>query len=173
MIRNERNIVFIGMMGTFKTAVSRLVARYTGWPLYDTDEMFEREYGPISEYFDNSGEAAFREAEAGIVRRVARLSPSVISTGGGVVLRADNMNALRESGRIVLLTASPDAIYARVSGGNGRPLLKGDTMSNIVRISAERKAAYERYADYTVDNTFSTPEGCADEVLTALGMKRA
>lgn len=168
MTVNKTNIVFIGMMGTYKTAVSRLVAAQLGRPVYDTDELFESRYGAIQTFFERYGEAAFRDRERDVVMQVAQNASSVISTGGGAVLRPDNMSALKQTGIVVLLTASPEAICARVQGGVGRPLLNGDTTSNIVRILHERKALYASYADYEVDNTSMTPEICAQAVLRAL-----
>lgn len=165
---DKPNIVFIGMMGTFKTAVSAIVAKETGLPLYDTDTIFTERYGAIADFFDKEGEKAFRQREAEIVEEVAALAPAIISTGGGVVLSPRNMAILKHNGRVVQLSASAAAINSRVHGGRGRPLLKGDTMSNIVRILTERQPLYKRYADFTVDNTRLTPETCAQKVMQLL-----
>ena len=169
-MQSKPNIVFIGMMGTFKTAVSAIVAKETGLPLYDTDTLFVERFGAIADFFDKEGERAFRQRESEIVEEVAMRGPAVISTGGGVVLSPRNMAILKHNGRVIQLSASASAINSRVHGGKGRPLLKGDTMSNIVRILGERQSLYKRYADFTVDNTRLTPEACAQKVMQLLRM---
>lgn len=160
-----KNIVFIGMMGTWKTSVSILVAKALGMQAVDTDELFESRYMPIAGYFTAYGEAAFRDREAELVREVASMSDTVVSCGGGVVLRRDNMEALRANGVVVLLTASETAIVERVGRGETRPLLTGSVAENVRRISRERQPLYQMYADIVIDNTAMTSASCAAEAL--------
>lgn len=162
------NIVFIGMMGTFKSAVAKQVAATLRRPLVDTDAVFERRFMKIDDYFARCGEAKFRIEEKKIVAESARRKNAVISCGGGVVLDEENMRLLSESGTVVLLTASEEAIIERVGRAQTRPLLKGEVAANVRRISAERKELYEKYADLTVDNTVLSADACAQEVLRLL-----
>ena len=132
----RRNIVFIGMMGTFKTATAERVAAALRMPLVDTDAVFEQRFMPIDAYFAAHGETAFREEESRIVAEVAASGNTVISCGGGAVLRRENVDALKTRGVVVLLTASDEAIIARVGKAETRPLLKADVENNVRRIPA-------------------------------------
>lgn len=164
------NIVLYGMMGTGKSAVATVLSARTGLPAVDTDAVFEARFGPVSDYFAAYGEPAFRAKEKAIVAEAALCVPSVLSVGGGVVLDPDNMRALKATGKAVLLTALPETIHRRISGSDSRPLLKGGSMSDIVKILNERKAIYERYADCVIATDALTPEACAEAVLAAVGL---
>ena len=166
------NIVLIGMMGTGKSSVAAALSRMTGLPSFDTDAVFRSRYGSISAWFADKGETAFREKETEIVREASAVCPAIISTGGGVVLRGENMCELRRLGKVALLTASPETIYARTCKNNERPLLKNNSMSDIIRIFEERKALYLMYADITVDTDNDPPERCAEKILELLKSDR-
>ena len=164
------NIVLYGMMGVGKSAVAAIISARTGLPAVDTDAVFEARFGPVSDYFAACGEPSFRAKEKAIVVEAARCVPSVISVGGGAVLDPDNMRALKATGKAVLLTASPETIYRRVSGSDSRPLLKGGSMTDIVKILNQRRVLYERYADCVIATDALTPEACAEAVLGAVGL---
>ena len=100
----KQNIVLIGMPGSGKTTVGRLLARRMGRPMIDTDEEIARAAGmPITRIFDERGEAAFREMESRAVAEVARKTGCVIATGGGVILRSENLRRLRQNGRLYFI----------------------------------------------------------------------
>ena len=94
----------------------------------------------------------------------------ILALGGGAVLDPDNMRALKATGKAVLLTALPETIYRRVCGSDSRPLLKGGSMTDIVKILNQRRALYERYADCVIATDALTPEACAEAVLGAVGL---
>ncbi len=100
------NIVLIGYRGSGKTSVGRAVAQRLGCPFVDTDALIEERVGcRIAEIFANEGEATFRTREAGVVWEVAAVDGQVISVGGGAVLSAANVVALRAGGRTFWLVA--------------------------------------------------------------------
>ena len=165
----SKNIVLIGFMGTGKTSVGRLVAKKLGRDFIDVDERIEKEQNrKISEIFEKDGEAAFRRLEKAAISQVASSSNAVITTGGGAVLDADNVSALKQSGLLVCLSASPETIFERVKRSSHRPLLKGnDRMAEIKKLLAVRKPFYEK-ADMKLETDGLSSEKVAQLLLKEL-----
>ena len=153
-----KNIVLIGIMGSGKTTLGKIIAEKTGMEFIDTDEMVIQRVGKqIGEIFEEHGEAYFRDIEAEIVEEVSKKENCVISTGGGVVLRDENVDSLKRTGVMFFLTASPMTLWERVKGDKLRPLLKGDNVIGVLkRVLTARLPLYEQ-ADYTI-NTENSPE---------------
>ena len=144
-------------MGTGKSTIGRSLARRLGWLFVDTDLMIERMAEcDISTIFQREGENAFRDREASIILGLSVGEQQVIATGGGAILREDNMTALRAAGLVILLTARPDVIVSRVSQRPGqRPLLASDepAMDRIMRLLGERGPSYQKAAHVIVDTS--------------------
>ncbi len=162
-------IAITGFMATGKSTVGRLLAGRLGLELVDTDEMVEARAGcPIPQIFAERGEEEFRDLETAAVREAVATPGRVISTGGGVLLREQNVQVLRAAGPIVCLSAHPDAVLARTAGDETRPLLQvEDPAGRIRELLAAREEAYAQ-ADYHVDTTDDGPEEVADRVLRLL-----
>lgn len=170
--RDIPNVVLIGFMGTGKTAVGKMVASRLGRPFIDTDVLIEERAGrPIARIFAEDGEEAFRRFESEIVAEVSVRQGVVIATGGGVVLRPENMARLRQRGVIVGLQAHPQAILSRVGGGNDRPLLGTDPEASIRRLLLERARLYA-HADLTIDTTDLPLRDAAERVLAFVAATR-
>lgn len=169
-----RNIALTGFMGTGKSAVARALGRLTGYRVVDLDEEVESEAGmSISEIFSSKGEPAFRDMETAALKRIAAGHCQVISTGGGVVLRKENMEALRDGGGVIVnLTALPQTVYARTKETGNRPLLEvEDPLGRIRELMEERRPYYED-ADEVIDTEDKSPMEIAGEVLERIGWKR-
>ena len=162
-LRREReNIVLIGMPGAGKTTIGRILAQKCGKKFVDIDEELVARTGkPVSAIFAASGEECFRDLESAAVREAAALSGAVIATGGGTVLRAENVRRLKQNGRLVFL----DRPLAALVPSPDRPL--GDTAEKVARLSAERAPLYAAAADLTVP-VAGSPEETAEAVLAAL-----
>ena len=135
--------------------------------------MIEEAAGmPIPEIFSRFGEAHFRELESRCIAQAAAMSGTVISCGGGAVLRRENVDALRKNSLPVLLTASPATILARTQADTSRPLLSGKkTAADIEGLIAARQSAYENAAGITIDTDGkSVYQICEEIVLTAAGL---
>jgi shikimate kinase len=160
-----KNIVLIGMPGSGKTAVGALAAAKLGRELLDTDAMVEASEGmTIPALFSLRGEGYFRDAESAAVRRAASARGAVISTGGGAVLRPENVAALRETGVLCFLDRPPGDIADEEHGG--RPLIGGDR-ENIFALYRQRIGLYRAAADCTVPNR-GTAEDAAALLLKVL-----
>jgi shikimate kinase len=163
----RNNIVFIGFMGSGKTSVGRLVAQRLGFQFVDTDAVVvERAGMQISEIFARHGEPWFRDHETSALGSLGILNRTVISTGGGVVLRPENRKLLQELGFVVWLTASEDVIFDRVSRNKKRPLLQTtDPRRTVHELLEERHDLYHSAAQFTVDSTHLGHEAAADAVI--------
>ena len=168
-----RNIVLTGFMGAGKTSVSAELSRLTGLSRVEVDEEIERSEGKsIPGIFSEMGEPAFRDMETREIRRAALKNGAVISTGGGAVMREENMAALREGGVVVYLRAEPRTILERTSRNSDRPLLQvEDPLKRINELLALRRPYYER-ADLIVDTDGKNPREIAEEILDRLRWKR-
>lgn len=165
-----RNLVLIGLMGTGKTSVGRLLADRLGRPFLDTDDVVAAESGrTIPELFAEGGEGGFRQEEAAAVRHVSALRGQVIAVGGGAVLDPHNVTSLHSTGDLVLLTAPAEVLRDRLDadGVAERPLLDGaqDLTERLALLAEQRAEAYHRAAATTVDTAGRTVEEIAEEVL--------
>ncbi len=166
-----RNVVLIGFMGTGKSVVGALLARRLGWRCIDTDRYIEsRHHTTVARIFARRGEAYFRELEARAIAEIAATPQVIIATGGGVVLRPDNMTQLRRHGWIVALTAPRDVLLRRLNDGHVRPVLRGDPRATVPRLLAERERFY-RDADLIVDVGAAVPERVVNAIVAFLGKR--
>lgn len=164
----KENIILTGFMGTGKTTVGALLAIELGYRLVDTDVLIEAQSGrAIPDIFADLGEAAFRQLERDVAVDLAKKEGLVISTGGRMMLDAENVRLLEENGRIFCLYATPDVILERVMGdekGIERPLLKGADPSQRIRELLEERQ--EKYNQFTQINTINqTPEQVMQAIL--------
>ncbi len=162
------HIWLIGMMGSGKTTIGRVLAERLSLPFVDTDDVIVADTGrSIEELFDE-GEEVFRAAERDAIARVAGSRASVVATGGGAVLDAGNIAAMRDSGTTVLLTAHPRVLADRTARATGRPLLAG--AADIASIARERARTYAAAAEIVVDTTTKSIEEVLDEVARCVVM---
>ena len=162
------NLILCGMMCVGKTTVGKKVAELTSRCWVDTDQLIEERHGKISQIFAQQGEAHFRALETQIVEALSTQDGLVISTGGGLVLRDENVNLLKENGKIVFLRAQLETLLSRLSTDGTRPLLCSQTESATVRLSnllTQRTPIYQQVADYIIDVDEKTVEEVAAELI--------
>ena len=164
-------IVLCGMMGCGKTTVARALSDRLGWEWVDTDEWIVSRHGQISEIFAQTGEAYFRDLETEAVRALPCGGPAVVSVGGGLVLKAENVRLLKAQGKIVYLQAEKETLQRRLEGDTTRPLLAGEALSaRLDELLSARSAIYEGAADIVVCVDRKTPAEIADEIVEKLGL---
>ena len=158
-----RNIVLIGMPCSGKTTIGRMLAERLNRRLIDTDDEIANRAGmPVAEIFRLHGEPRFRELEAQAVRDSARIADGrIISTGGGAILRRDNVAALRHTGLLVFL----DRPLADLLPTEDRPT--ADSAEKLKTLHRARYRLYRTAADYRV-TAAGTPEEVLSEVLACL-----
>lgn len=142
------NIILTGFMGTGKTTVSKCLKRVFGLEVLDTDTEIERREGrTIPEIFEAEGEEYFRERETELLRELRAKENIVISCGGGTVLRTCNVELLKESGTVFLLSATPETIFERVKNMSHRPLLEQNkSVEGIRALLEQRNSRYQAAA---------------------------
>ena len=119
-MNEPKNIILVGFMGSGKTVVGQALARLTGRSLVDADEELVRRAGrPISQIFQEDGEAAFRELERSVISDLCSQSGTIIAAGGGSFVDPDNQELMLASGRVVCLSARPETILQRISQSQG------------------------------------------------------
>lgn len=162
------HLVLVGMMGSGKSTVGRLVAERLQRPLLDSDVLVEERTGrSVREIFADDGEEAFRTIESQVlIDALASDEPSVIAAAGGVVLHESNREALRTcDARVVWLMADPDILLARVRNGMHRPLLDDDPATTLQRMWTEREPLYREVADAIVSVDQRTITDVVEAVL--------
>lgn len=161
-----KNIVLTGFMGTGKTAVGKKLSRFLNMELVDVDTEIEKSKGmSINDIFKKFGEPRFREIETEMIKKLSGKENIIISTGGGAVLKQENMDILREKGITVCLMAKPETILMRTSHNSNRPLLQvEDPLGKIKELLNFRKPFYEK-ADIMIDTEEKTPIQIAEEII--------
>lgn len=145
------NIVLIGMPGSGKSSVGKALAKSLSMEFFDTDEYIERFFGDISEFFD-IGEDYFREVETKVLKRIVGSNGLVISTGGGVVTKKENIDLLKKTGKVFFLDRSPELLIQN-SDLKNRPLLSGSNIINkVMNLYNQRIELYKKAADVRIDN---------------------
>ena len=162
ILNEKRNIVLIGMPGSGKTTIGRVLADKLGKDFVDTDEAIVNEVGvEISEIFSEQGEEHFRDLESEIIRRESPYVGKVIATGGGSVLRKENTDLLRMNGSLVFLDRSIDELLP----SSDRPL--SDNAEKVRMLYEARMPVYQSVADVSV-MTDGYGEAAAEMVWSAL-----
>ena len=152
----KKNIVLIGMPGCGKSAVGRELSAMLHMVLVDTDQMVEQADGrTIPDIFAQEGETVFRDKETAAAKRAASMTGVIIATGGGMVLRQENMKALTETG--VVFFRDRDLSDILGEDLNDRPLLSGDKQ-RIYDLYEQRIQLYRKYAHYTISDTNTARE---------------
>lgn len=150
-----KNIVLTGLSGSGKTSLGTQLAKALKMPFFDTDAAVEKAAGrDIGRIFDEDGEAHFRDLEAHAAREAAAMEGAVIATGGGIVLRAENVRTLKKTGILFYLRKTPEEIL-RTADVSDRPLLQGDTAAKLAAQFKARDKLYRRAADFTIEGTES------------------
>ncbi len=168
-----RNVILIGIRGTGKTTVGRLLAERANFNFADADDRVEAVTGKtIAEIFATEGEPSFRDRESAALAELCARPTMVIATGGGAVMRPANRDILRASGFVVWLQVSPEIAWARMERDPAtrarRPNLTATGGELEVRsLLATREPFYRELADFTIASDTLSPESVADAIFTA------
>lgn len=166
------NIVLIGYRGTGKSAVGRILAERLGWPLFSFDKAIVKMAGKsIPEIVQEKGWEHFRDLETEITLEYSRKDRCIFDTGGGCILRPQNVEALKRNGRLYWLKASVETIASRICGDDQRPSLTGGKsfVDEIAEVLAQREEKYRAASDEAIDTDGLSVEQVAERILSSMG----
>ena len=161
------NIFLIGFMGAGKSTVARCLHRCYGREMLEMDGVIEEREGmQISRIFETYGEEYFRRLETELLLELQERENLVISCGGGAPLRACNVEAMKKSGKVVFLMATPETVLERVRNSHDRPVIEQNKNAGfIAELMEQRREKYEAAADATVATDGRRPEEICGEIM--------
>ena len=167
-----KNIVLIGFMGTGKTTIATQLANRLSMRYVSTDSLIEkREKRTINEIFTKKGEDYFRDVESAVIREVSGMEGLVIDTGGGVVMREENMANLKATGIVICLTADESVIMERTKKYKHRPLLNVEDPKLKIRQLLAKRAPFYAKAPHCIDTGMLTIRQVVEEIVKIVEKK--
>lgn len=165
-----RNVFLIGPMGAGKSTIGRLLAKEIGYPFKDSDREIEARTGAdIPWIFDVEGEEGFRQREEAMIAELVLEDGIVLATGGGVVIREANRQALARNGLVVYLRTSVEQQLQRTAKDRQRPLLRTADPEKVLReLMARRDPLYREIADLIIDTDQRGPKIVVNTIIGAL-----
>ena len=160
------NIYLIGFMGSGKSSVALKMNQMYGMTVVEMDQtLVDREGMSINKIFEEKGEEYFRAKETELLEELSNQDDRVVSCGGGVATRIENIELMKSSGRVILLSATPETIYERVKDNTDRPLLNGHmNVPYIAEMIEKRRPMYMTAADEIIIVDEKTPEEICQEI---------
>ena len=166
-----QHILLVGPMGAGKSTIGRHLADLLDLPFVDVDSEIESRAGAdIQWIFDMEGEQGFRDRECKVLKDLASHDqPQVIATGGGIVLREENRTILRNSGKVIYLSATAEQLFERTRRDKSRPLLQvEDRRAVIEQLIETRDPLYKQVADMVFPSGSTQPHKLAKKLAEAL-----
>lgn len=165
-----KNIILIGFMGSGKSSVGKKLAEKLGIDWLDMDtEISEKEGKSISEIFEEHNEDYFRDLETKYLYKIINIKNVVLSTGGGVVLKKENIDLLKNIGTVIFLHADSEQLMEQLKDSTDRPLLKGENVEDKIKSMLEqRDTIYVGAADIIIQTTGKTIENVVEEIISLL-----
>lgn len=163
------SLFLVGMMGSGKTTVGRLLATDLGYQFFDTDDLIEQLSGQtVTEIFATAGEAEFRRLETQVLAELSAYKKLVIATGGGIVLQSQNWSYLHH-GLVIWLDAPVQTLYRRLQGDRSRPLLATpEPLLKLQELLAQRQPVYAQADVRVAINESDRPDQVAAQVLVEI-----
>ncbi|MDG0969733.1 MAG: shikimate kinase [Porticoccaceae bacterium] len=168
---HTKHIFLIGPMGAGKSTIGKQLAKTLDRPFFDVDyEIVKSAGADIPWIFDMEGEEGFRRRETNMLIKIIDHSrPSVVATGGGVVLNGQNCEAMEASGLVVYLTATKKQLYERTKRDKNRPLLQVEDRRRMIdHLLEERGPRYQNIAHIVAASGNAQPQILVDELVTRL-----
>lgn len=166
-MQNKISIFLVGLMGAGKTTVGKMLAKRTGMDFLDTDHQIECRNGvSIPTIFEIEGEEGFRKREMQMLAELVVRPAVVLATGGGVVMRRENREALKSNGWVVYINVPPAELHERTRHDKSRPLLQTeDPLARLRELYQVRDPLYREVAHYVVEGGRLGPSSVVSHIL--------
>ena len=151
-MKKYKNIYLIGLMGSGKTTLGKILSKKLDKHFYDSDQVIEEKLGVnVPMIFEYEGEAGFREREKDILKELVSKQNIVLATGGGIILSESNRDLLAKNGIVIYLKSNQKDLILRMKNDKTRPLLKNGNIELIIKkLCQEREPLYEEIADFKI-----------------------
>jgi shikimate kinase len=151
-MKKYKNIYLIGLMGSGKTTLGKILSKKLDKDFYDSDQVIEEKMGVnVPMIFEYEGEAGFREREKDILKELVSKQNIVLATGGGIILSESNRDLLAKNGIVIYLKSNQKDLVLRMKNDKTRPLLKNGNVELIIKkLCQEREPLYEQIADFEI-----------------------
>lgn len=166
----RENIFLIGFMGAGKSTIAKALCKELQMQLVEMDARIVEERGmSINDIFAQYGEDHFRDIESQLILTLGEEGNTIVSCGGGVVVRPQNIEFMKKSGKVVFLSATPETIYERVKNSTDRPILNGHmNVEYIAELMEKRRALYEAAADIKIETDGKSRSVICKEIMERL-----
>ena len=166
----DYNIFLIGFMGAGKTTIAQALQKKLEMDYVELDRMIENKQGMrTAEIFDTYGEDYFRNLESNCLIEIGTRRQTIVSCGGGTVLRKENVDVIRAHGRVVLLEARAETVRERIQDEASRPLFQRlKNVDDVRALMEERRISYEQAADLTIVTDGKRTGEICDELIARL-----
>jgi len=166
----RHNIFLVGFMGAGKTTVSKYLGSMLALERVEIDDLIvEKEGMSINNIFEEYGEEYFRNCESNTLIELQKRNQLVVSCGGGIVLRDENIVSMKKNGRVVLLTATPETTLERVRDSDERPILRNNMNAEFIEgLMEKRREKYMKSADIMIKTDGKTVLEVCEEIVVRL-----
>ena len=154
-MNQEKNIFLIGLMGSGKTTIGKLLSKNLNKDFYDSDNVVEDKTGvKVPLIFEYEGEVGFRKREESVLKELVRHTNIVLATGGGIILSKDNCELLKNNGHVIYLKSTCEDLVVRMAGDKTRPLLQeGDLRKTLENLFSIRDPIYSSISDCIIETS--------------------
>lgn len=172
-MKNKNNICLVGLMGSGKTTIGKILAKKLNYKFIDSDSLIEEKTGvKVPLIFEYEGEEGFRRRETKLLSEVVKMNNIVLATGGGIVLSSTNRKFLSKASIVVYLNAAIKELVKRLVNDKERPLIQNVDKETKLRELIERRGSlYESVADYIIQTKGKRASEIANEIIKKLENK--
>ena len=165
-MKDTKNIFLIGLMGSGKTTIGRILSKTLNKKFYDSDHVVEEKTGvKVPLIFEYEGEIGFRKREESVLKDLVCHKDIILATGGGVILSKNNCKLLADNGHVVYLKSNCEDLVARMAGDQSRPLLQeGDLKETLESLFEFRDPMYASISDYIIETAGKRAKEVSNEI---------
>ena len=169
-MKKYKNIYLVGLMGSGKTTLGKILSKKIDKQFYDSDQVIEEKLGvDVPIIFEYEGEAGFREREKDILKELVGIQNIVLATGGGIILSKSNRDLLAKNGIVIYLKSNQKDLILRMKNDKTRPLLKNGNIEEIIKkLCKEREPLYEEIADFEIMTKNKRIHEIVNEIMSVI-----